>query len=51
VIEVAWGRDARAQLEEAGADLIYKESPMGHTIDPGFIPVLQGWLSRVLGSP
>ena len=51
VIEVAWGRDARAKFEEAGADLTYRESPIPHTIDPGYIPVLQEWLSRLPAAP
>lgn len=48
VIGVQWGRDARARLEGAGADVTYRESPMDHTIDPGFIDELRGWLTRVV---
>jgi phospholipase/carboxylesterase len=47
-IEVVWGRRARQLLEEAGADVLYRESPIGHGIDPGFIPGLQAWLARLL---
>lgn len=48
VIGVQWGRDARRRLEEAGADLTYRESPMDHTIDPSFLRELQPWLEKVL---
>ena len=44
VISVAWGRRARALLEEAGADVRYREAPLGHTIDPRLVVELQGWL-------
>jgi phospholipase/carboxylesterase len=44
VISVAWGRRARALLEEAGADVRYREAPVGHTIDPRFVVELQEWL-------
>jgi phospholipase/carboxylesterase len=44
VISVEFGRRARAILEEAGADVLYRESPIPHTIDPGFLDELQGWV-------
>jgi len=47
---VEWGRQARATLEAAGADVLYRESPMGHTIDPAFIPQLQTWLEAAVPS-
>jgi len=37
VIGVEWGRQARDRLEAAHADVLYRESPMGHTIDPAFV--------------
>jgi phospholipase/carboxylesterase len=37
VIGVEWGRRARDRLESAHADVLYRESPMGHTIDPAFV--------------
>ena len=49
VIGVEFGRQARALLEGAGADVRYRESPMGHSIDPEYLPELQGWLEDVLG--
>ena len=40
-IPVQWGRAARDTLEEAGADLVYRESPIEHWIDPDVIPLLR----------
>jgi phospholipase/carboxylesterase len=37
VIGIGFGRDARERLEAAGAAVTYRESPMGHTIDPRFL--------------
>jgi phospholipase/carboxylesterase len=34
VIPVEFGRAARDLLREAGADVVYRESPIPHTIDP-----------------
>lgn len=48
VIGAQWGRDARDRLQDAGADVTYKESPMDHTIDPAFMDELRGWLKSVL---
>jgi phospholipase/carboxylesterase len=44
VISVEYARSARDTLEAAGADLLYRESPMAHTIDPRVIPDLQAWV-------
>jgi phospholipase/carboxylesterase len=41
VISVQWGRAARDALEGAGADVLYRESPIEHWIDPAVIPLLQ----------
>lgn len=50
VIGVDWGRGARAQLEAAGADVLYHESPIPHTIDPSFLAELQPWLAAAIPS-
>jgi phospholipase/carboxylesterase len=50
VIPVEFGRDARDRLTEAGADVTYRESPMAHTIDPGFLGELPSWLRSTLDS-
>jgi phospholipase/carboxylesterase len=48
VIGVEWGRQARALLEAAGAEVLYRESPMFHQIDPGFVAEVAAWLERVI---
>jgi phospholipase/carboxylesterase len=48
VISVEFGRRARAILEGAGADLLYREYPLPHTIDPRFLDELQGWVRGVV---
>jgi phospholipase/carboxylesterase len=48
VIGVEWGRRAKALLEEAGADVLYREYPLPHTIDPGFLAELRPWLAQTL---
>jgi phospholipase/carboxylesterase len=47
VISVEWSRRARAPLTEAGADLLYRESPIAHTIDPEFLRELSGWIYEI----
>jgi phospholipase/carboxylesterase len=47
VIGVGFGRDARDRLAEAGADVTYREAPMPHAIDPGFLRELPDWISAV----
>jgi phospholipase/carboxylesterase len=48
VIGIEWGRDSRDRLEAAGAAVTYRESPMGHSIDPSFVRQLVAWLQDVL---
>jgi phospholipase/carboxylesterase len=50
VISVEFGRRARAVLEEAGADVAYRESPLPHAIDPGFLVELQSWVRAAVAS-
>jgi phospholipase/carboxylesterase len=50
VISVEFGKDARDRLVDAGADVLYRESPMPHTIDPQFLRELPGWLRGTLES-
>ena len=45
IIEVGFGRAAKQKLEEAGADVRYRESPMAHTIDPGWVEELRPLVS------
>ena len=48
VIGVQWGRDAHAALEAAGADVLYRESPLPHTIDPRIVPEVAAFVARAL---
>jgi phospholipase/carboxylesterase len=48
VIDVEFGRRARDLLEQADLDVLYRESPIGHGIDPGLLPELASWLDGVL---
>jgi phospholipase/carboxylesterase len=48
IIPVDFGRRARDRLIEAGADVLYRESPVPHTLDPRELPTFVGWLQRVL---
>jgi phospholipase/carboxylesterase len=48
VIPVEFSRRARALLEEAGADVLYRESPLPHAIDPRFLTEVSQWLAPVL---
>ena len=50
VIGVEFGRRARDLLQAAGLDVRYRESPMGHAIDPGFLAELRGWLAEVVSA-
>lgn len=47
VISVEFGREARRRLEASGANVLYRESPMFHGIDPHFLPVLRSWISHL----
>jgi phospholipase/carboxylesterase len=49
VIDVAFARHAREQLEEAGLRVDYHESEGGHHIDPRQIPEAASWLEETLG--
>jgi phospholipase/carboxylesterase len=44
VISVDFARDAHRRLERAGLAVLYRESPLPHTIDPHFVAVLQNWI-------
>jgi phospholipase/carboxylesterase len=48
VIGVEWGRQARDVMTGAGAGVLYHETPIGHTIDPGLIPKLTAWLGELV---
>ena len=48
VIGVEWGRRARDLLSGAGADVLYREYPLPHAIDPRFLADLRPWLAEAL---
>ena len=48
VIGVEWGRDAKELLEGAGADVLYREYPLPHAVDPSFLDELRPWLERAI---
>jgi len=48
IISVDFGRAAKARLEAAGAAVTYRESPMPHAIDPGFLRELPAWVRSVI---
>jgi phospholipase/carboxylesterase len=49
VISVEWSRGAREQFEAAGADVLYREYPLPHTIDPRFVPELRRFVAHAVG--
>jgi phospholipase/carboxylesterase len=45
VISVEWSRQARRLLAEAGAEVLYREYPLPHAIDPRYLSELAAWLA------
>jgi phospholipase/carboxylesterase len=48
VIEARFGREAHERLAEAGADVLWRESPVAHTLDPDFLPEMRDFVRRAL---
>jgi phospholipase/carboxylesterase len=48
IIPVEFGRRSLAALEQAGCDVLYRESPIPHTIDPAFAAEARAWLGEVI---
>jgi phospholipase/carboxylesterase len=48
VIPVEFGREAAALLRDAGADVLWRETPVPHTIDPRLLPELQAFVTDAL---
>jgi phospholipase/carboxylesterase len=48
VISVEFSRRARETLETAGAEVLYREYPLPHGVDPGFLAELAPWLASKL---
>jgi len=51
VIPVGRARDARDRLRAAGLDVLYREGPAFHGIEPIMVHVLQNWIARVTPAP
>jgi phospholipase/carboxylesterase len=49
VIGIEFARRARELLEGAGLDVSYRESEVGHQIDPAHLADASGWLRETLG--
>ena len=45
IIPIEFGRDAAARIRKAGADLLWRETPVPHTIDPCVLPELQAFVA------
>ena len=48
VIGVEWGRRAAAKLEPAGLDVVYRELPLPHAVDPNFVRGLAPWIEAAM---
>src|SRR5262249_1228152 len=48
VISVDWGRRAHEALETRGAHGLYREHPLPHAVDPGFLDELAPWIASRL---
>ena len=46
VISVEWSRRAKQELEAAGAEVLYREYPLPHAIDPRFLGELGAWVAE-----
>jgi len=51
IIGVEWGRQARDLLQEAGADVLYREYPLPHAVDPSFLVELRPRLQSAVSAP
>ncbi|HKG44375.1 MAG TPA: hypothetical protein VKB10_09060 [Gaiellaceae bacterium] len=45
VISVEWSRRARQALEAGGTEPLYREYPLPHAVEPGFLVDLAPWLA------
>jgi phospholipase/carboxylesterase len=44
IIPVDFGHDARGRATQAGAEVLYRESPIPHSLDPKVLPDLAEWV-------
>jgi phospholipase/carboxylesterase len=50
IIPIDFGRSARDRLEAAGAEVLWRESPIAHSIDPAFVSDVRRWLAKLPAS-
>jgi phospholipase/carboxylesterase len=50
IMDVEFARGARELLEAGGLDVTYRESDVGHQIDPGHLADAVGWVDETLGA-
>ena len=50
VIPVEFAHRTRERLEAAGATVLYREYPLPHAIDPGFVAELRPWLQAAVAT-
>jgi phospholipase/carboxylesterase len=50
IMEVGFAQRAREQLEAGGLEVIYRESDVGHQIDPVHLRDAGGWLAETLAA-
>ena len=48
MIPVEFGRAAAERVRAAGADLLWRETPVPHTIDPRVLPELQAFVAAAV---
>ncbi len=48
MISVEFSRSARETLEAAGAEVLYREYPLPHAVDPRYLEELAPWLASKL---
>lgn len=48
IIRVDFAHDARGRAHQAGATVLYRESPIAHTVDPKVLGELAGWVAATL---
>jgi phospholipase/carboxylesterase len=49
VISGDFSRRAKEQLEAAGAEVLYREYPLPHAVEPGFLTELAPWIAYATG--
>ena len=51
VIPIEFAHRSLAELREAGAEVLYRESPIQHSIDPAFVGDLRPWIRDAVSAP